>query len=258
LKTPTRRFIPKCKLGSGMGKKRYVRLLVDGANMAHRMRHVHAGLSDDRGRSTGVLYGVLRAITSLVNSYTPDQIVFVWEGKDVWRRKFFSSYKSGRSARRKARSPEEKEEYRDFLSQELPDVQDILTNLGIPQLTLDGFEADDLIAALTSGTALVDSGWLCSQHSGLVEDIIVTTDSDMIQLVNTGTCRMLNPQTDIVHYQHENGSIHKSGSSRTLVAPSPDAFVYRKAIIGDTSDSISGIPGWERREPIRYFVGVLG
>lgn len=216
----------------------YKRILIDGQNMAHRMRHAHNDLASIDARPTGVLYGMLNQITYLIQQFVPDELIVVWEGQGKsWRKDFFSGYKAERDVRRDEYTIVEKELWEEFIKIQLPDTMYALRQFGVPQLDMPGWEADDTIAACCL---------LLKQKPGpsATENIIVSTDKDFLQLVDKNT-RMFNPTTDKIFYLHDKtGELRESGvDTNDVLAPSPLVFLWRRYLIGDTSDCIPGIKG---------------
>lgn len=211
------------------------RILIDGQNMAHRMRHSHDDLAALDARPTGVLYGMLNQITFLIEQFSPDEILVIWEGKGKsWRKEFFPGYKSLRDVRREEYTKVEQEQWEEFINIQLPDTMHALQHFGIPQMSMDWWEADDTIAACCLKLGPKDT-----------ENIIISTDKDFLQLVEAGHTRMLNPTSEKMYYQDKGTSELKvSGVDvNDTLAPTPQVFLWRRYLIGDSSDCIPGIKG---------------
>ncbi len=214
----------------------YKRLIIDGNNMAHRMRHAYKSLFTVKGYPTGVLYGTLTAIKKLHDQLSSNEIVFVWDGPHgtKWRKEFSGdTYKGKRHVPKEQMDPEDLQELEWFFSKQLPDVKEALRGLGIPQVEVSGLEADDMIAHM------VDHG-----GSLMVEDIVVSTDKDFIQLVSD-TTRVYNPIKEVFYHYTRDERTMKSGIffGSDYVAPCPRSALIQKAVAGDPSDNLSGIRG---------------
>lgn len=212
---------------------RPIRLLIDGPNLTHRMRHAFTELEDQDGIPTGVLYGSLQFLDKMVEMWDPDEILFAWEGVSVtnWRRLIYPDYKSGRRKRVKKKGSDE--DWIAFTEYQEPDFKEALGNMGIPQVTIPGIEADDVLGAIVQFREEDDSDY-----------IIISTDKDMLQLVQHERCRVYNPVTDdLYHQDYKTGALICSGKEKHVFAPSPSTWLMWRAITGDTSDSIKGIEG---------------
>lgn len=205
-------------------------LLLDGQNMAHRMRHACDTLLADDGRPTGVLYGSLTSIQKLIDEFHPDSILCAWEHGKSWREDIYPEYKSARRQRGMEESDEEVNAREDFYKIQIPDLLMALGRFGIPVVCVPRLEADDVISL-----------WI---HRKRVWDedniIIVSTDKDYIQLVRQGKVRVYNPHTQRIWYQDTDRAVYEDGTPH---AGSPVEYLWQRTLVGDVSDSIKGIPG---------------
>lgn len=212
-----------------------LRILIDGSNAAHRFRHTYSELSvpvDDTSElRTGVMYGFVNMILTCIDEYRPDAIVVAWDGEDYWRRSVYHDYKIGRIQKREAATQDEQEAYQQFCTADLPNVKSLLLSLGIPSLHLPRFEADDVIASMVYSD---------KQKTPRPETLIISTDADFIQLVDTHV-RVYNPITHLLTYYDDAFQYITKGIKE--VAPSGKTYLLRRAMTGDTSDSIAGIKG---------------
>lgn len=208
---------------------RKTRMLIDGNNMAYRMLHTHGTLRTPKGIPTGVLYGTLNALKSLINAYSPSEVLFAWDSRGSWRKdNLFAEYKSKRHER--VRSPEEEARYDEFFKVELPLVKRALSGLGIPQMEMQGLEADDLILGVVKYLYHTE-----------IENLIVSTDKDFVQMVQWPTTRVLNPTTDKVYQRDDRRKSVMYGADE--IAPCGVSYLARRMLIGDASDSIPGVRG---------------
>lgn len=116
--------------------KTYDEIYVDGMNLLSRSFHGMDHL-EYKGVKTGMLYGVVRFFSTYRRANPRASIVFLWEGKDSWRKKKYPFYK----AKRKLRSTGvDKSEFFDNVDR----VKEVLPIMGVRQEWVDTMEADDL------------------------------------------------------------------------------------------------------------------
>lgn len=214
--------------------KRIVRMLVDGNNVLHWARHRYADSVSEDGRPLGALCGMLRVLDRSFERFEPDEIVVLMDSFESWRKSVFPGYKEGRRKRHERFTDEERDAYQAFSDVQIPDVMRMLAGFGIPVIRIPHMEADDLIAVLASEDL----------RSVRLDDVIVSTDRDMLQLVEdllgNSRVRVWNQVSDGVFYQEPGGELCLSG---TRIAPSPLIYLWRRVVVGDASDSIPGVPG---------------
>ena len=190
--------------------------LIDGNSIAYRAFYaLPDDLATKSGQVTNAVFGFTRMVIRLLKDHHPDGITVAW---DVSRKTFRSEAYPEYKAQRK-KSPDH------FLSQ-LPLADEVLRALKIPQVRMEGFEADDLIATLAKKAA--DSGW---------EVLIVTGDRDAFQLVG-GPIRVIYTlrgisDTVIVDEAYVEGRY----------GIGPRQYVDFAALRGDNSDNLPGVPG---------------
>lgn len=185
------------------------------------------------GNSTGVLYAFFRDILTVQELYNPDILVFCFEGCGPRvREKIYPEYKKNRD---KVYTQEE-EAARDGLRMQIKILrQDVLPEMGFLNVfSEDGYEADDLIASI------------CTDR--IDDDItIISGDSDLYQLLRKKV-RVYNPREK------------KTMSRRKFMdtyGVKPKHWSSVKAIMGDKSDNIAGVPGVGRVGAIKYLSGQL-
>ncbi len=217
-------------------------LLIDGSNLLHRACHVPEmwDLKAANGQRTGGVHGFLNGLSFMVSSIREASggLVICWDkGVSEYRKAIFPEYKQDRVSQRmgetiKFRGPGGKvkevgwdeflevyEWSRSFLHGE------ILPGVGLLSLQVANVEADDIIA------------WVCHSVETPMRKIIASTDKDMYQLLN-----------DKVYVYHP---IKRKYIKRDTVIADwnlmPDNylrhFLLTKAMMGDKSDGIPGIPG---------------
>ncbi len=192
-------------------------MLVDGHSIAFRAFYaLPPDMQTSSGQPTNAVFGFLSMLLKAVSDYHPDRVVVVFDpaGK-TFREEDFPEYKAQR-----AETPEQ------FRAQE-PLIREVIESLGLLQVEVDGYEADDVIATLAEKAA--DDG---------EEVFIVTGDRDSIQLVRDPHVKVVYNRrgiTDVVTFD-EAGVREKYGVE-------PSQYVDYAAMRGDPSDNIPGVPG---------------
>ncbi len=191
--------------------------LIDSFGFIFRAYHARARSSappmrTSRGTSTEAVYIFHNMLRRLLATYKPEYIVAVYESLGpTFREKEFAAYKATRTE-----TPPD-------LIEQIPHCKSVLEAMSIPVLQADGFEADDLIGTLARlGT---EAG---------IEVVIVSSDKDMLQLVN-GNVKMLNPMKDDTFYDTE--------KTKEFMGVPPSQVADLLAIKGDKVDNIPGAPG---------------
>jgi|HubBroStandDraft_6_1064221.scaffolds.fasta_scaffold267531_4 5'-3' exonuclease len=212
-------------------------LFIDVPNAAHRAYFgwgLGLGGHNTAKRNAVCLYGLLRDLSSLINAYVPNRIVFAFDGEGSARRKLVSTYKS-----RKA-YPE-----RDWAKKNVKQQIEAmyihqLQALGFTNLYKEeGYEADDMIARVMK------------DHFDLSEDdsaIIFSSDKDFYQLLDRGVFVQdpLTKQPYTVSRFTDEWGIQ------------PNQWPLLKAVAGCTSDTIPGVKGFAEKTAARWIRGTLG
>lgn len=174
-------------------------------------------LSLSDGTPTGGVYGFAAIATEIVDKLQPTKVVVAWDSKSSTskRKALFSEYKAGRV------KPGE-----DFYAQ-IPLLERLVRGLGWEFIELPDFEADDIIGTL-SHEADEAGGW---------ETYIISSDLDMLQIVdeNTHMWRILKGFSNI-----EKIDVRELEAKYGILK---DQFLDLKALKGDSSDNIPGVPG---------------
>ncbi|MFW6126284.1 MAG: 5'-3' exonuclease H3TH domain-containing protein, partial [Chloroflexota bacterium] len=198
------------------GDRRPLLLLFDGNALLHRAFHALPPLTVSRtGEMVNAVYGFANTLLKVLADHHPTHYAVAFDRPTpTFRHEMFKEYKSQRPA-----APEE-------LKTQIQRVHELVRAFNMPVFEVDGFEADDVL------------GTLARQAKELsVDTIVVTGDNDMLQLVMPDV-RALTPRgyfSDTILYDEE-GVIQKYGVSPAQV---PDY----KALVGDPSDNIPGVPG---------------
>ena len=199
-------------------------VIIDGKSVFYRGYYAMGNLSRSDGTPTSGVYGFATIAMEIVRKLNPTKVVVAWDkaGTSTAKRlAIYSEYKAGR-----VKPPE------DFFAQ-IPLLKDLISALGWGFLECDNYEADDIIGTLArqADEELGENG-VCEW-----ETYIVSSDLDMLQVVdeNTKMYRLLKGFSELeeldVPAVEEKYGILKS------------QFLDLKAIKGDNSDNIPGVPG---------------
>ncbi|HTU48042.1 MAG TPA: DNA polymerase I [Bryobacteraceae bacterium] len=164
------------------------------------------------GLSTEAIFIFHNMLRKLMASYKPDYIAAVFESSEpTFRSESFAEYKANRT------------EMPHDLGEQIPYIRRILEAMQIPILEFPGYEADDVIGAIA-----------CREHSKACEVVIVSSDKDMLQLVND-RISMLNPMKDDEWYD--------PAKVEQFMGVKPSQVADLLALKGDSIDNIPGAPG---------------
>ncbi|MBL8217851.1 MAG: DNA polymerase I [Bryobacterales bacterium] len=191
--------------------------LIDSFGFIFRAYHARARsgappMRTATGLSTEAVYIFHNMMRRLTSAFQPDYLAAVFEsvGK-TFREESFAEYKANRT------------EMPPDLSEQIPYVRRLLEAQRVPILQYEGFEADDVIGAISHQAAARG-----------IEVIIVSSDKDMLQLVNEHV-RMLNPMKDDV--------IYDIAGATEFMGVTPGQVADLLALKGDSIDNIPGAPG---------------
>ena len=185
--------------------------LIDGNSLLYRSYYAIRHLTNSKGFPTNAIYGFITTIKKLITQQKPHffGIAFDTKGPTI-RHEAFKDYKAHRKP------------MPDDLSIQIPVLKKIIKAMNIPCFESEKYEADDVLGSLAQKA---------SKHE--IHSIIVTTDKDLLQLVNK-SITIFNPVKDV--YLDEKKVKEDFG-----VAPSQVVDVL--ALWGDQSDNIPGVPG---------------
>ena len=186
--------------------------LIDGSSQMYRAYHAIRGLTGPDGRSTNAVYGFVTMLRKLVADHQPEYIAASFDlAGPTFRKELAADYKANR-----APMPPD-------LAEQIPWVHEACEAIGVPILTFERVEADDVIGTLATRAAEVG-----------FEVAIVTGDKDFFQLVGD-RIKIYNPRDEGAWYGAD-GVVEKFG-----VAPAQVVDVL--ALMGDSTDNIKGVPG---------------
>jgi len=192
-------------------------VIIDGKSVFYRGYYAMPGLSLRDGTPTGGVFGFASLALEVIKKLEPDYVAVAWDkkGTSIRRRlEILPTYKAGRKA-----PPE------DFYAQ-IPMLRELLEAFNWPLYEADDYEADDILATLAQKAA--EQG---------IESCLITSDLDMLQEVGplTHVYALKKGFTDIEQY--DIGYFENKYGIRV------QQFLDLKALKGDSSDNIPGVPG---------------
>jgi DNA polymerase-1 len=196
-------------------KKKLV--VIDGKSVFYRGYFAMPNLSTKDGTPTGGVFGFATMALEVIRRLKPDYVAVAWDkaGTNIRRRlELYPEYKAGR----KPTPP-------DFKVQ-IPILHELLNAFGWPLYELDDYEADDIMGALA----------VQASAQG-IETLLVTSDMDMLQLVNDQV-HVFALKTGL-----SNIELYSPESFTAKYGIRVDQFLDLKALKGDSSDNIPGVPG---------------
>ncbi|MDA8681551.1 DNA polymerase I [Porticoccaceae bacterium] len=201
-------------------------ILVDGSSYLYRAFHALPPLTNSKGRPTGAVKGVINMIRRLLKDYHDSTVVVVFDAKGkTFRDDMYDQYKANRPP------------MPDDLRVQIDPIHKIIDAMGLPILTIEGVEADDVI------------GTLAVEASTQAQPVIISTgDKDIAQLVNEYVT-MVNTMTDTV--------LNSEGVRNKFGVP-PELIIDYLALLGDKSDNIPGVPGVGEKTALGLLQGIGG
>ena len=189
-------------------------LVIDGNSIINRAFYGVRGLSTKDGRPTNAIYGMLNIVTHHIKTLAPDYAAVAFDLKAPnFRKQRFSYYKEGRHE-----TPPE-------LLAQFTDAKECLRHLGLHTLELEGYEADDILGTVAS---FADKGEELHAY-------VLSGDRDLLQLISPHVTVLLASTGETIPFDRD-AFFAKYGIE-------PTEFVDLKALMGDSSDHIYGVPG---------------
>ncbi|HLI50589.1 MAG TPA: 5'-3' exonuclease H3TH domain-containing protein, partial [Thermomicrobiaceae bacterium] len=191
-------------------------MLVDGYGLAFRAFHaLPETLATASGEITNAVYGFSSMLLDALGQYHPDYVIVSFDVGKTFRHEAFDGYKAHR-----APMP-------DSMRQQMDRIFEVLDALNVPICTKEGYEADDVIGTLArEGSA-----------AGM-KVLIVTGDSDLLQLAEGSVQIILPGRQRFGDYREFNRS-----QVEGRYGFEPERIPEFKALVGDPSDNIPGVPG---------------
>ena len=190
-------------------------LCIDGNSILNRSFYGIRLLTTKDGFPTNALYGLVNVISRELDALKPDYAAIAYDLKaPTFRHNMYEGYKAGRHA-----MPEE-------LRAQMPISREFAEMLGLHILDMEGYEADDILGTLAAMAEADSEG--CMAY-------LLTGDKDSLQLIS--------PRVHVL-LAGNNATIDTDETAFTdKYGIRPDQFVDVKALMGDSSDNIPGVPG---------------
>lgn len=192
-------------------------VLIDGHSILNRAFYGVPDLTNSEGLHTNAVYGFLNIMFKILDEEKAEYLAVAFDLKaPTFRHKMYAQYKGTRKP-----MPEE-------LHQQVPVMKEVLSAMGIPLLMLEGYEADDLLGTVARRM----------EHEGL-EVSVVSGDRDLLQLA-TDRIKIRIPKTKRTGTEIED---YNTADVVEKYQVTPLQIIDLKALMGDSSDNIPGIPG---------------
>ena len=192
-------------------------LLIDGHSILNRAFYGLPDLTNAEGRHTGAVYGFLNIMFRIMEEEKPEYLTVAFDlSAPTFRHKRYEAYKGTRKP-----MPEE-------LREQVPLIKEMLSAMGINIMSLEGYEADDLLGTVARRSEA--KGMDVTILSGDRDLLQLATDKVLIRLPKT-----VRGKTTIENY-HTAEVLEK-------YQVTPPQIIELKALMGDSSDNIPGIPG---------------
>ncbi|MEW6388085.1 MAG: DNA polymerase I [Thermodesulfobacteriota bacterium] len=194
-----------------MGEEVRVLYILDISSYFYRAFHALPGLSTSQGFPTNAVFGVVNMLLKVLREQHPQYLALAMDSKaPTFRHRLYPEYKAKRPP-----MPQE-------LVKQLPYIHRIIQAFNLPTLEVEGFEADDLISTLVSQ----------ARERGFAVEI-VSGDKDLLPLVQAGVT-MWDPMRE---------ARYDVAAIREKYGVEPGELVEVRALAGDASDNIPGVPG---------------
>lgn len=192
-------------------------MLIDGNSIVNRAFYGVPLLTNGEGRYTNGVYGFLNILFKLLDEEQPDYLAVAFDlHAPTFRHRTFDGYKGTRKG-----MPEE-------LREQMPLLKEVLQAMHIPIFEQEGFEADDILGTLSA----------LAEKNGIVP-VVVSWDRDLLQLAGE-TLKVRIPKTKGGRTETED---YYAADVQAKYGVTPAEFIDMKALMGDTSDNIPGVPG---------------
>lgn len=191
-------------------------VLIDGHSILNRAFYGVPELSNSQGLHTNAVYGFLNIMFKILDEEAADYIAVAFDlSAPTFRHKAYAEYKGTRKL-----MPDE-------LREQVPLIKDVLSSMNIPILTKEGYEADDIIGTIAK-----------RYQSDEVFVSVISGDRDLLQLSDKHI-KIRIPKTSkgvtTVHDYLPEDVMNEYGVT-------PKEFIDVKALMGDTSDNVPGVP----------------
>lgn len=191
-------------------------MVIDGNHLIHRAYHaIQSPLKTSGGEQTNAIYGFASMLLNIIEIEKPDYIAMTFDEKaPTFRHELAEDYKGTRQ-----KAPDE-------LYAQIPRIKEMVNAFKMPIYSKEGFEADDMLGTLAREASEMG-----------MEVYIVTGDMDAMQLI-TPNVRVAYP-----HKGYREPIIYDRHRVKEKYGIEPEQIADYKAMMGDSSDNIKGVPG---------------
>lgn len=191
-------------------------LLIDGNSILNRAFYGLPDMTNSNGQHTNAILGFINILMKIVEEETPDYLTVAFDRKEsTFRHDMYDEYKGNRKP-----MPEE-------LAEQLPRMKDILTAMKIPYIEHAGWEADDILGSLAKK----------AEAEG-IQVTVLSGDRDLLQIASD-RIQIRIPKTKKGVTEVEN---YYAEDVKKRYGVTPTEFIEIKALMGDASDNIPGVP----------------
>ncbi|WP_295152201.1 DNA polymerase I [uncultured Ruminococcus sp.] len=188
-------------------------LCIDGNSIMNRAYYGIRILTNSKGICTNAITGFMNIYLKELDEVHPDCVAVAFDLRaPTFRHKANASYKANRKG------------MPDDLAQQMPYIKELLKLLGVRTVECEGYEADDILGTLSKAAA--DSGNECFILTGDRDSFQLVSDRVTVRLAGTKETKVYTPERIMEEY-----------------GVSPRQMIEVKALMGDTSDNISGVKG---------------
>ncbi len=193
-------------------------MAIDGNSLVNRAFYAVRLLTNKDGLYTNAIYGFVNMLLKLLEEEKPEKVCVCFDMRaKTFRHLRYEGYKAQRRA-----MPEE-------LACQMPVVKEVLDKMGVARMETEGYEADDLLGSLARRCR--EAGESC---------VIVTGDRDSLQYIDQGAVvKLVITKMGQTSYQDYTPEVF----AQQYQGLTPDKIVDLKALMGDKSDNIPGVPG---------------
>ncbi len=192
-------------------------VLIDGHSILNRAFFGIPDLTNSEGMHTNAVYGFLNIMFKILDEEQPDYLTVAFDvSVPTFRHKMYAEYKGNR----KPMQPE--------LREQVPVIKEVLCAMGIKTVEQPGYEADDILGTISRQ----------AEEAGM-EVAVISGDRDLLQLA-TEKVKIRIPKTKRGGTEIED---YLAGDVLKRYQVTPTEFIDVKALMGDSSDNIPGVPG---------------
>ncbi|MCD6109998.1 hypothetical protein J7J83_04540 [bacterium] len=191
-------------------------IIVDANSLIHRAFHALPPFRSPKGELVNAVYGFYSILLNIITKLKPEYIAVSFDvSKKTFRHKIFNEYKAKR-----VKAPDE-------LYEQFGRIKEILGILGFPIFEKEGYEADDILATISTKLKADND----------INTYIITSDKDAFQLIGDKTF-VVSPRKG-----GNDNTVYTKDEVKKKLGIRPDQVIDYKALTGDPSDNIPGVPG---------------